>query len=298
MATISHFMPSTPTPRRIYTGDFQHKPITSSPLASPTNPASSPAFAAQSRRREQYKGRNRLPSTPAPSSVRNAVTVRAASLSGGSVFGSGGSKNTNRPSQGTIGGLFGTASTDPKDVKRDALREKFKAKCLQRAMKERNKAVRGKRYAGPSSEAWSATSDAMDEDDDDTEETVEDIMRDELFQKILENANRKTRHSYRVSYEREVGSSFDPNLEDAAAWEAELSAAPLEAAAALASDIPPEATFDEELEAYFLEHEAFVDWEDLPEDALEWDNIIDDDAPKPSSDALGEHQMDIMDLSA
>lgn len=36
------------------------------------------------------------------------------------------------------------------------------------------------------------------------------------------NTNRRQQHSYRVSYEIEVGSSFDPNLEDADAWEQEL----------------------------------------------------------------------------
>ena len=36
------------------------------------------------------------------------------------------------------------------------------------------------------------------------------------------NTNRRQQHSYRVSYEVEVGSSFDPNLEDADVWEQEL----------------------------------------------------------------------------
>jgi hypothetical protein len=38
----------------------------------------------------------------------------------------------------------------------------------------------------------------------------------------MESVNRRQQHSYRLSYATEVGSSFDPNLEDADAWEREL----------------------------------------------------------------------------
>jgi len=38
----------------------------------------------------------------------------------------------------------------------------------------------------------------------------------------MANSTRKERHSYRVSYAQEVGSSFDPDLEDVATWEQEL----------------------------------------------------------------------------
>ena len=38
----------------------------------------------------------------------------------------------------------------------------------------------------------------------------------------MANATRKERHSYRVSYAQEVGSSIDPDLEDVASWEQEL----------------------------------------------------------------------------
>lgn len=38
----------------------------------------------------------------------------------------------------------------------------------------------------------------------------------------MENINRKDRHSYRVSYAQEVGSSFDPDMEDIDRWEEEL----------------------------------------------------------------------------
>ena len=38
----------------------------------------------------------------------------------------------------------------------------------------------------------------------------------------MESSFRKSQHSYRVSYALEVGSSFDPDLEDVAKWEEEL----------------------------------------------------------------------------
>ena len=38
----------------------------------------------------------------------------------------------------------------------------------------------------------------------------------------MANATRKERHSYRISYAQEVGSSIDPDLEDVATWEQEL----------------------------------------------------------------------------
>lgn len=38
----------------------------------------------------------------------------------------------------------------------------------------------------------------------------------------MESSFRKSQHSYRVSYALEVGSSFDPDMEDVGKWEEEL----------------------------------------------------------------------------
>ena len=38
----------------------------------------------------------------------------------------------------------------------------------------------------------------------------------------MENANRKQKHSFRVSFAYEVGSSFDPDMDKADEWEHEL----------------------------------------------------------------------------
>ena len=44
----------------------------------------------------------------------------------------------------------------------------------------------------------------------------------QLFRRIMQSANHRTKHAYRLSYSLEVGSSFDPDLEDASTWESEL----------------------------------------------------------------------------
>ena len=43
----------------------------------------------------------------------------------------------------------------------------------------------------------------------------------------MADTSRKQKHAYRVSYAIEVGSSFDPDLEDAGSWEQELAGLPL-----------------------------------------------------------------------
>ena len=43
-----------------------------------------------------------------------------------------------------------------------------------------------------------------------------------LFRRIMASAKRKERHRYRVSYQLDVGSSLDPDMEDVEEWEREL----------------------------------------------------------------------------
>ena len=38
----------------------------------------------------------------------------------------------------------------------------------------------------------------------------------------MASVNRKTQYSYRLSYAQDVGSSFDPDMEDVAEWESDL----------------------------------------------------------------------------
>jgi hypothetical protein len=60
------------------------------------------------------------------------------------------------------------------DPQKSFLREKFKARCFERALRAREKAIRGKRYASEIS------SDGFDETMDDDEEDDDAIMQDEV----------------------------------------------------------------------------------------------------------------------
>lgn len=44
----------------------------------------------------------------------------------------------------------------------------------------------------------------------------------QLFRRIMANTNRNRRHQYKILYSLDVGSSFDPDMEDVASWEQEL----------------------------------------------------------------------------
>lgn len=134
--------PTTPSSSRT---PLQHRPLNSSPLAAQSAKMSSPLTSAQARRRSQYKPQ--VPSTP--SSAGKFLSRRLSSAG-------------NTP----------TAEDDPQKA---FLRGRFKARCIERAVKARENAIRGRR-AGTLSEP---SSDDFPMDDDD-EEDDEDIMQDEV----------------------------------------------------------------------------------------------------------------------
>ncbi|KAK0495211.1 hypothetical protein EDD18DRAFT_1171263 [Armillaria luteobubalina] len=196
-----------------------HRPLKSSPLAnqstSPLSPAfSSPLSAAQARRKSQYK--SIMPSPPTSKRFsRRTISIPAL--------------------------LFGSDASTPEQSQKEFLRQRFQTRCFQRAAKARECAVKRKRHA----DSDDVFDDAMD---DDKEETEDDVLKDEFFLRIVEHANRRTQHAYKLSYADEVGSSLDPDMEDLGAWEAELHVA--------------------ELQAYADECErqaALADLEDIPE---------------------------------
>ncbi|KAF8996248.1 hypothetical protein BDQ17DRAFT_1429857 [Cyathus striatus] len=234
-----------------------YRPINSSPLAQPATPSKrSPLTNSQSRRRSQYKART--PNTPLlSSSARSWGSNMVVHGSGGALFTSGGSRDCS---------LFGMDSGE--SGQKAFLREKFKKRCLARAAKAREKYIRDKRYSLPSSEGFD---EPMEEDSD---EDDEDIMEDELFRRIMVNVNHKESRSYRISYANEVGSSFDPDFEDASKWEKELARAEEEG-------VPPD--IDEaELEAYAEEYAtqaALADFEDIPEEDLNGWSDFESDGP-------------------
>jgi hypothetical protein len=143
-----HF-PSSPSPAY---RNLTHQPLNSSPLASPE--LSSPVALAQ-RRRSSYK--SRVPSTPTPSRI-----FTNHSLSSGS-------------------------TKTVEDPQREFLRERFKARCFERAVKAREAAVRKRRWSESE-----ASSDGVDIncEDDDMEDDDETVMQDEVRHICLSNVSR------------------------------------------------------------------------------------------------------------
>jgi hypothetical protein len=135
--------PSTPLkPRNTPT----YRPNISSPLAWSK---SSPIVAPQARRRSQYKALT--PHTPTRGIFSNSRS------SSGRLF-------TDQSN------IASPAGPDPQKV---FLRDRFKARCFERAAKAREKAIKGKRYANQAS-SDDFSMDYEEEDDD------EDIMQDEV----------------------------------------------------------------------------------------------------------------------
>ncbi|KAJ7190696.1 hypothetical protein GGX14DRAFT_482672 [Mycena pura] len=140
------------------------------------------------------------------------------------------------------------------------LRARLHLRCIERASKARERAVRKKRSIGNGGEP---SSDDIDmgsmEDEDDAEDG--DPLHDELFVRIMRNATRRLNHSFMYSYDREIG-SFDPALDEPREWEAEL--VNPDESTTLAQGLEDDA----ELQAYLEAEEAFDAFADIPADEL------------------------------
>ncbi|KAF8828089.1 hypothetical protein F5879DRAFT_1015109 [Lentinula edodes] len=244
-----HYSPSTPISHRTKSQSFarsNHKPLNSSPLAhDQSSPFSSPVADAQARRQSQYK--SRVSSGPQRSRPIFAPNTGSRTI--------------------------GSPNTTGADSQKAMLRDRFKQRCLKRAERARAKAHASKRKSSPNSDVFNV---AMD---DDMEESDGDLMQDELYQRIMINQSHKQRHAYLRSYYSEVGSSFDPDMEDAAEWEHELhepeptqsSFQPVNQDMQEMVEMTPEELEQAELEAYAEECErqaAFADFEDIPYEEL------------------------------
>ncbi|KAF8206551.1 hypothetical protein K438DRAFT_1817415 [Mycena galopus ATCC 62051] len=247
---------ATPVSRKSHQGgrSYTHKPMNSSPLApSNSSPGSSPIAGVQARRLSQYK--SRTPSGPVASSSRsNTASARPVGYGAG-------------PQLGDVGDDSQTAF----------LRTRLKLRCIERAAKARGREVQKKRGM--------FSSDDMDMDGEDTES---DSEFDELYTRVIRNSDRKTRHAYMYSYDREVGSDLPEEPQN---WESELAGDELAAATEGLRD-------DAELLAYLKEQEeeaAFADFADIPADDLfNWSDI-DEDLLSGVDAARSNH--DEMDLS-
>ncbi|KAG7453060.1 uncharacterized protein BT62DRAFT_925600 [Guyanagaster necrorhizus] len=189
------------------------------------------------------------------------------------------SKHFPRRTVNTSASLFGNSASTPEQSQKEFLRQRFQTRCFLRAAKARESAVKRKRHVG----SGDVFDDAMD---DDKEETEDEVLKDMFFKRIVEHANRRTQHAYKLSYANEVGSSLDPDMEDLGAWEAELHESELQSSPRREETTPEEREIAE-LQAYADECErqaALADFEDIPE--AFWDD----------SD-LDEAELDTMDIS-
>ncbi|KAH0834966.1 hypothetical protein J3R83DRAFT_10675 [Lanmaoa asiatica] len=183
---------------------------------------SSPTHEAQERRRAQYK-------SMASASYRSPVNLASAKL------------------------LFRSGSQTSEDPQKNFLRERFQARCREHARKLRDRAVNSRRSSDKCSDVFM--------DCDDEEESDDVIMQDELFRRIMQSTNHKKSHSYRVSYAIEVGSSFDPDMEDASAWESELQGKFKQKPSS--TEPTPDDLEEEEVLEYAEQYTALADFADL-----------------------------------
>jgi hypothetical protein len=130
----------------------------------------------------------------------------------------------------------------------------------------------------------------------------------------MDNTSRKRKHSYRLSYACEVGSSLDPDMEDIGQWEDELrgkrfvmrpfSPASKHGPIFFTGEPPntnttPHDRDDDELQAYAEEYAALLDFEDVNGGEWSLSDFEDIDHPlsgttaTPSEIRTGDDDMDM-----
>ncbi|KAG8970813.1 hypothetical protein FRC03_000030 [Tulasnella sp. 419] len=178
--------PRTPlrTSQQSNYGDLSSSPLNSSPFApsSPLNPYSHKESLGQQT--------NRRPPT------RNARRP----------------SNSSRPVQPMNPTLFKESTYNA------LLREKMRAKCAARMTRDRQRAVRKASGSNPGHAGSSSDRDGssdMEMDDDEAEDEVDDP----LYQRVMASEIRKQIHRAEYSYQRQLGDSFDPDIEDLEEWE-------------------------------------------------------------------------------
>jgi len=236
---LSSYSPQDP---RTPSSSSPYRPHTSSPLSGSFSPSPSTSAAAklQSRRLAQYK------STTTP-------TRRVSSA------------YSYRPRNETANGFdFGVRLFAPVSAPGDAensrsalLRDRLRERCARRAQQARTKRVeRERRKNGLSSDGEDMSMESDDENDEDV------VLNDELFRRIIASASHKQQYSYRLSFQNEVGSSLDPDMEEAADWERILQA----------GVVPPVAD-EQDLPSSEFDEEEIAELAAQAEEAELWANL-------------------------
>lgn len=140
--------PSTPTSSR-HTKSYNATPQFSSPLASP---ASSPISAAQERRRTQFKSQYNV----TPSSSRQRPSTKLPSSA---------------PSLSALKIRSVQTTPAPEAPQKQFLRERFRARCFERAARDRERKINGKR---PMLSEPSSDMECEDEDDEEGDSLLND----------------------------------------------------------------------------------------------------------------------------
>lgn len=158
--------PSTPSrPTRVL--HYGHQPLNSSPLASSdgSSPLSSPGVPSYARRRAQYKSNE-------PQSISSPSTSRRRSQGQRRHVALGGDLFQPVPAESSSSSVAVPTEEAPRKA---FLRERFKARCLERAQKDRERKIRGRR--GAMSELSSEGDDEMIDDEEGDEEMINDEVR-------------------------------------------------------------------------------------------------------------------------
>ncbi|KAF8526614.1 hypothetical protein BU17DRAFT_82746 [Hysterangium stoloniferum] len=157
------------------------------------------------------------------------------------------------------------------------LRERFKARCLERAKESRARAVR--KYRGDSSDVGSDGFDiegdlAMEEEDG-----YGDVFDDEIYKRVMLNEIRRSQHAKRVSFERDFGSSIDPDMyEDMETLELDLTGQ----SSNVRAPSPPLDLDDYDLIQEYLAELGEPEWEAMQERiSNDVNNVIDIDGEDP-----------------
>lgn len=191
------------------------------------------------RRRAQYKSTGPLRRSLPHPSTRGRLSLDT-NVSASRSLPSFSSPTSSPP----VASLFSTRPETEENPRTAFLKDRFKKRYFARATKAREKAVRERRkriegmenLLDPDSEDEVAKARrrakakgkgrCSDDDMESDEEDEDDALNDPLLGRFMALINRKEQHAYRQSYAREVGSSFDPDMEDVTRWEEEFTAAP------------------------------------------------------------------------
>lgn len=277
MSNTLAYIPQTPSSsRHMHTG---YKPLFSSPLApdlsmapSSPGPPSSPISDIQARRRSQYKSRV----SSGANNSRSQINFKPSRAGSTLVTGRSLSNRTNQHILPPIPFSLSPPSrpVNSEETQKAFLRERFKAKCLARAKKVRDREVQRRRSA--SSDASSDGVDIdMDMDTIDSDEDESDTaLNDEILRRVVASEKRKLAHQYALSYQLEVGSSIDPDMEDIDTWEQELRQPGSNSNQAAHSQysqeefLPPDDDIDENWDAYIQDLAELEEYEFDEDNAL------------------------------